>query len=133
MDDSDDDALEFEILTAALKMDQKQAQSLVESLATMLQTALPDAVTVTRGGWLLAKDKPVQELLVQFEDVHYKIVRGKSGSYDASQLKIARGIVLKTVNCDLDTCFKEILKGVSRQAGKNASARDALSKFVTGI
>ncbi len=132
MDEMDDPALAFETLAAALRLDQKQAKDLVESLATMLTLALPETVTVTRGGWLLSKEKPVQELLVKFDEFHYQILRERSGTYSARALKVVRGIALKSTDCDLDSCFADIVKEVSKLAGKNARTRESLSKFITG-
>lgn len=133
MDNSDDAALEFETLAAAMQLEQKQSKDLVESLATMLELSLPDNVTVTRGGWILSKQKPVQEMTVRFEEFHYQIIRDKSGSFSAKALKVVRGIALKSTDIELDQCFADILKGVSNLANKSARTRAALSKFVAGI
>src|SRR5215510_8785323 len=110
MDDLDD-PLMFETLAASLAMDRREARSLVESLATMLQGALPDNVTVQRGGWVFSKDKPVEDLLVRFDDMHYQISKQKSlSTYNAKSLKIVRGIALKSTDMELSECIAEIVK-----------------------
>lgn len=132
MDDSDDNGLEFETLAAALQLEKQEAKSLVENLAAMLTLSLPDAVTVTRGGWFLSKEKPITELMVRFDEFHYQIIREKSGVFTARALKVVRGIALKSTDIPLEQCFQDIVKEVSKLAGKNAQARSALNKFVRG-
>ncbi len=133
MDDDLDQPLMFETLAASLQLDRKEARSLVESLATMLQGALPDQVTVTRGGWMLSKDKPIEELLIKFDEMHYQTVKQKGGiSYSAKALKIVRGISLKSTELELDDCVSKIVEELTRMAERNSRMRIALNKFITG-
>ncbi|MBX9723837.1 MAG: hypothetical protein K2X81_20690 [Candidatus Obscuribacterales bacterium] len=133
MEEDLDDALMFETLAATLQLDRKEARSLVESLANMLQGALPEQVTITRGGWLMSKDKPVEELLVKFDATHYQIVKQKGGSaYSAKAMKIVRGIALKSTELELADCVSKIVEEVSVLAGKSSRMKMALNKFITG-
>ena len=129
----DDDPLMFETLAASLAMDRREARSLVESLATMLQGALPDNVTVQRGGWVFSKDKPVEDLLVRFDDTHYQISKTKNmTSYSAKSMKIVRGIALKSTELELSECISQIVKELTEIAAKNSRMKDALRNFVEG-
>lgn len=125
-------ALEFETLAAALKMDQKAAADMVEHLATMLSSCLPDAVEVKRGGWMLSKDKPVELMTIKFDDANYQISRTGNGRYTAKHLKMVRGVALKTTEMPFDKCFSEVVQQITKLAENNAAARQALNKFVIG-
>jgi hypothetical protein len=129
MDDFDA-ALNVDVLAASLRMDGKQSANMLEFLAQKLELALPENVTVKRGGWLLSKDKPVEEILVRFEDFHYQLVKGKHGPVGAKQLKIVRGVALKTNDVTMDEWISLVAKELSDLAAQNAQARDALGKMV---
>lgn len=131
MQDEYDDNLKFETLAAALNLGRSQQKDLVESLAHMMTLSLPDSVTVTRGGWILSKEKPISELTVRFDEFHYRISKEGSG-YTARVLKMVRGVALKTTELELEECFKQILDELTRLADKNSKTRDALQKFVSG-
>ena len=132
MQDELDDSLRFETLAAALNLGASQQKELVESLAQMISLSLPDSVTITRGGWFLSKDKPIEELTIRFDDYHYRIVKERA-SYTAKALKIVRGVALKTTELELEACFNEIINELTALAAKNDKAKDALQKFVSGL
>jgi hypothetical protein len=131
MEDDVNEALQFETLAAALKLGRAEEKDLVESLAHMLTLSLPDRTSITRGGWLLSREKPIQELTIRFEDFHYRVTKEGSG-YSAKALKIVRGVALKTTDMELEACFKSIIEELTNLADKNAKARDALQRFVSG-
>lgn len=133
-DDLDmDDPLMFQTLAASLQINQKESKTMVESLATMLQTAMPDRVDITRGGWFLSKEKPIEEMLVKFDEIHYQITKSKSSSnYEARALKIVRGIALKSSEIELEDCIKSIVQEVSAMSKKNSNMQDAIRKFISG-
>lgn len=127
--EEDNQSLEVDILAASLRLDGKQSQEALELLAKKLLLALPDNVTVTRGGWLLG-EKPVKEILVRFEDFHYQLVKEKQGPVISRQLKIVRGVALKTTDISYDEWTKLVAQEMAALAAANASARDALDKMV---
>jgi len=133
-DDLDlDDPLMFQTLAASLQINQRESKTLVESLATMLQTSMPDRVTITRGGWFLSKEKPIEDMLIKFDETHYQITKSKSSSnYEARALKIVRGSALKSNEIDLEVCIKKIIEEVSSMSKKNTQMQDALRKFISG-
>lgn len=133
MDDDLDQPLMFETLAASLEIDRREAKSLVESLAVMLQGALPDNVTITRGGWVFSKEKPIEDLLVKFDDTHFQITKMKgASSFSAKSMKIVRGIALKSTELELSDCIAQIVKELTELAEKNSRMKDALRKFVMG-
>ncbi|PZM83299.1 MAG: hypothetical protein DKT66_09065 [Candidatus Melainabacteria bacterium] len=132
MTDDFEQALAFETLAASLKMDQKAAADMVEQLARMLGSCLPDSVEVKRGGNIFSKEKPVEQMTIKFDDSHYQIVKVSNGRYSAKHLKIVRGVALKTTEMPFDKCFNEIVENLAKMAENNAAARMALNKFVLG-
>lgn len=132
MEDELDRALQVDVLIASLRMSQSQSRDLLEYLSNMLEDALPAITSVKRGGWLLSAKKPVEEVTVRFDDFHYQIVRKKNGSFSAVQMKIVRGVVLKNSEIPVDQCIDEIVAELAKLTEKNAEARMALNRFVTG-
>ena len=128
-DDWEDDSLKIDILATALRMDKSESKELVETLATRLQTILPESTTVERGGWILSGDRPVKKLLVRFDDVHLGLVKDKS-RVTATIMKIVRGVVLKTTEVSLDEWIKALATELSEASATNASMKKALSDFV---
>lgn len=127
-----DQALQMDVLAASLRSDALQSSDLLEQLVKMLEAAVPERVTVTRGGWFMSKVKPIEELLVKFDDLQYRIVKPKSGSIQATSMKLVRGVVLKTNDVSLEQCIEGILNQLKEVSEKNAQTRRALNKFVLG-
>ena len=98
----------------------------------MLQSSLPERTTVKRGGWFMSKVRPVEELSIQFEDVGYQITKSSYGTVSAKQKKIVRGVALKSAEVTVEDCVNSIVAELSELAKKNATTRQALSKFVSG-
>lgn len=131
-EDEFDQALKVDILAASLRSEHKQATELLEELSKMLQVAVPESTTIKRGGWFTSKDRPIEELLVKFEEVHYQIIKGKHNSFSARVSKLVRGVVLKTTETTLDKCIEGILSELTELAKGNSDARQALNRFVHG-
>ena len=132
LDDEFDQALKFDVLVASLRADKIQSTDMLESLAKMLQAAVPESTTISRGGWFMSKERPIEELSVKFDDYQYQISRGKHGSVTGRSLKLVRGVVLKTTDISVDKCIESILAELEKLAENNAEARRALNKIVLG-
>lgn len=128
----DDESLQMDVLAQMLKSDQRESADLVELLATLLQSSLPDKTKVTRGGWFMAKSHPVEELTIQFTDVGYMITKNKHGAVSVRQQKIVRNITLKSSDVTMEQCINDIVHQLTELSDKNAEMRTALSKFMTG-
>jgi len=128
-DDWEDESLKIDILASALHMDKLESKELVETLATRLQTILPDSTTVERGGWILSSDRPVKKLIVRFDDLHLGLVKDKS-RVTATSMKIVRGVVLKTSEVSLDDWIKTLATELNKASATNAGMKKALSDFV---
>jgi len=130
--DDFDQALKLDVLAASLRADTLQSTDLLEQLARMLQAAVPESVGISRSGWFLSKDRPIEELTVKFDEYQYQIVKQKHGTVTARSMKVVRGVVLKTTEIPVESCIEEILAELERMAAKNAQTRRALNKFVLG-
>jgi ATP-dependent Clp protease ATP-binding subunit ClpA len=131
MEENLDQALAVDVLAAALRMDHQESGDLLEFLAKKLEQSLPQNTTVTRGGWFLSKNHPVQEIMVRFEDYHYQIVR-EQHAVTAKVLKLVRGVVLKTTVIPVEQWTDEVAQQLAELAGRNGQTRIALNKFVLG-
>jgi hypothetical protein len=113
-------------------MNQSETKGSLEYLAGMLENAVPAITSIKRGGWLLSANKPIDELMVRFDDFHYRLVRQKHGSVIATEMKLVRGVVLKTSDIPVDQCIDSIVRQLVKLSESNAEARSALSRFMTG-
>ncbi|KGF71749.1 hypothetical protein DO97_15850 [Neosynechococcus sphagnicola sy1] len=132
MEEPLDQALAVDVLAAALQMDAQESGDLLEFLAKKLEQALPQSITITRRGRFLSNKKPVQEIVVRFDDYHYLIVREKQGFLTAKVMKLVRGVVLKTTIIPIEQWTEEIAQQLAILAARSGKTRTALSKFVLG-
>lgn len=131
MEDNLDQALEVDVLAAALTMDHKESSDLLEFLAQKLEQSLPQNTIVKRGGWFLSQKHPVEEITVRFDDYQYQITRDH-GSFTAKVMKLVRGVVLKTTQVSVDQWTNEVAQQLALLAQRNLQTRDALNKFILG-
>ena len=127
-----DQALQVDVLAASLRMEHQESGDLLEFLAKKLEQSLPQNTTVTRGGWFLSKDRPVQEITVRFNDYQYQILRERQGSLTAKVMKLVRGVVLKTTEIPVHQWTDEVAQQLAQLAESSAQTRRALNKFVIG-
>ncbi len=132
MQEDFDHGIQVEALAAALKMGKDEAKELLETLATRLLVIMPENTSVERGGWILSSDRPVRQLTVRFDDCHLQLVKEKTGTVTARNMKIVRGVVLKTTSLTVDEWIKALAAELAKSAQHNAQTRDALNKFVIG-
>jgi hypothetical protein len=130
MEDDLDQALQVDILAATLRMDHQESGDLLEFLAQKLEQ-FPQNTTVTRGGILFSKERPVKEIMVRFDQYHYQIMR-RNGSCTAKVMKLVRGVVLKTTEISVEQWTEEVAEQLTLLAQHNAQTRRALNKFVLG-
>ncbi len=133
MSDELNPAIQFEVLAARLKEDHGASVDLLEMLARMLESSYSGGTKVTRGGWFMSKERPVEELSVRFDEWQFQIIRAKHGTVNASSKKLVRGVALKTNEISLEQCIDEIIKEIVKLSEKNSQTRAALDKFITGL
>lgn len=131
-DNNFDDPLETDVLIAALRMDSAQNTDLLEGLASKLTSCMPENVSIKRGGWFISSNRPVVELVVNFDTCIMQLIRLKQGGLSARYQKLVKGVVLKTSEITVDEWFNNLATELTEQAKNNASTKNALSKFVAG-
>lgn len=129
MQNDSDQGLEVELLAASVKLDSNGARSALETLAKMLEAAVPERITVNRRGWFLSKERPISELSVKFDEFQYQLLV-ESGCVTARSMKLVRGVALKTNELSIEECIQAVLQELSALAARNASARAALEEFL---
>ncbi len=132
MEDELDKALQLDILASMLSSDKKQAKDHVETLSRILEATLPEHVKVKRGGMFFSKDRPLEELTVQFEETAYVLIVSKKGAVSARKQKFVRGISLSSVDMQVQECIDSIVQHLSETAAKSSAAREALARFISG-
>ncbi|MDZ4837734.1 MAG: hypothetical protein SGJ27_28445 [Candidatus Melainabacteria bacterium] len=125
-------AMQFEVLAANLKADHGASGDLLEHLAKMLESSYPGGTKITRGGWFMSSKRPVEDLIVRFDDYQFQITRHKHGSVTARSSKLVRGVALKNVDVSMEQCIEDVLKELVKLGEKNAATRSALDNFVSG-
>jgi hypothetical protein len=113
-------------LTKQYAADQR---ALLESLATMLESAFPNETVVVRKGGLFSKKTPAQ-IKVRFGEYSYNLEDTGRGPLRASQTKIVRGIALKTEEIPVEDWLVLLGEELEGHTRNHARAREALSKFV---
>jgi len=130
--DDYEEALQVDVLACSLQMDKSESGDLLEFLAAKLASALPEEVEITRGGWLLSAKKPVTELKVSLGEQGFQMIREKRGAITARQMKIVRGVVLKTEEVPVEKWVENLAQALAQMAEKNSRTKQALQKFVIG-
>lgn len=132
MADDYEQALQVDVIACSLQMDKSESGDLLEFLAAKLSSALPEETEITRGGWILSSKRPVVDLTVKLGEQGFQMQREKRGSITARQMKIVRGVVLKTEEVAVEQWVQNLAAALSLQAEKNSQTRQALQKFVIG-
>jgi hypothetical protein len=65
-------------------------------------------------------------------DVGFQMLREKKGAITARQMKIVRGVVLKTEEVDVEKWVQNLAAALAAMAEKNSRTKEALQKFVIG-
>jgi len=102
----------------------------LDSLAHMLERALPEHIHVTRRRSLFAKEQPVQELRLELGDARYTLESPKQGAPVARRALVKRGIVLRTEELPMPEWIEEVGIALEEYAQRNQQAATALRRFV---
>ena len=122
--------METDILAAQIRGGLKESEDLLEFLAKKFEGPLSHLMAVRRRGGLFAKNHPVEEIVLRFDERHFQINRDPHGFVSTSVLKVVRGIVLKSAGVEIDEWIHELVEELTRQAERSESFRTALSRFI---
>jgi hypothetical protein len=101
----------------------------LDTLAGMLESALPLSATVRRRRGLFA-DKGVQAVSVTLGEYTYGLENLLAGTIGATRSRTVRGIKLKTEALPLEEWLALLIEGLEEHARTNERARDALKAFL---
>jgi hypothetical protein len=101
----------------------------VNDLASMLQTTLPDAITLERRGGLFA-EKKISALKIQLGDYLYTLEVPARGPLAASRTKIVRGIKVKTETVAMEEWLSGLGAEVAAHAEDNLQTRETLQRML---
>ncbi|WP_144080422.1 hypothetical protein [Gloeobacter kilaueensis] len=123
-------SLEADVFAATLRMGLADTRDLLEFLAQKFELALPEQTTVRRGGWLFAREHPVEDLSLDFDEYQYQISRQGHALPVARIQKRVRGVVLKTTELPIEEWLSAVAAELARQAERSEITRRALDRFV---
>ncbi len=99
------------------------------SLATMLESALPQETQIERrGGWFAPK--VLHRITVQMGDNRYCLESPERGGLRATRTHFVRGIALKTEDVAVGEWLNELGAALDERAQSSRATREALGKFV---
>ncbi len=124
-----DQALEVDVLAAALSLDRTASGDLLTLLAQKLTGSLPRNTQVKRG---LLGLGAVQSVTIVFEDCQYEISRDQYGSVVAKSIDIVRGIKIKTTQISTAEWSQAVAQTLAQKSAQNAEVRDGLNRFILG-
>jgi hypothetical protein len=129
MENNYDQALEVDVLAAALSLDRKDSGDILELLARKFQGSLPQNTKVERK---LLGLGAIASVTLCFDDYHYQISRERYGAIAAKTIKIIRGVKIKTTEIPTTEWSLAVAQALARMAANNAQFKDSLSKFILG-
>jgi hypothetical protein len=129
MENNLDQALEVDVLAAALSLDRRDSGDILELLARKLQGSLPQNTQIKRK---LLGLGAIESITLCFDDYHYQISRERYGSIVARTIQVIRGISIKTTEISTEAWSLAVAQALARMAANNAQFNDALSKFIRG-
>lgn len=120
------DGRDFEELAGALRADARDLKTFLEVLAAKLESALPEATRVERGGLF---SKRVRRVSVDLGEHRYELA-AEGDRLSPSRSNAVRGIVLKREPLALDEWIAELSRELSVAAQRSERARLALERLL---
>ena len=125
----DDPIVQMGVAANLARMYASDQRGFLENLAAMLESVLPEHVTVERRGGLFS-DKRIRAVRIQFGDHIYSVEASAQGAISADRTKVVRGIKLKTEPLSIEDWLERVCAELSRHADANLAARDAIKRFL---
>jgi hypothetical protein len=129
MSPSADDPLSASTIAAGLLKDYAgDRQMFLDLLARHLEEAVPEQLTVKRGGGLFARSRPIQAIEVDLGDDRFALTVGPRGTLAATRTRVSRGIALRTEELDVEAWLNQLASALHEFAQTHAGAMDALRR-----
>ncbi len=107
----------------------EDTRDFLETLVVLLQSALPGAIKIERGGAFWAKIRPVKSLEIEVGDETF-LLRSTSGQLHPQITRRVRGVAIKTEEVIVETWIERLSVRLSARAGQNRAAREALEQWI---
>jgi hypothetical protein len=121
----------LELLAASLRADAGDLDAFVEGLATKLEEAVPDRVTVKRKRQGMMGPKLVAEIAVDAGGE--RLIMLRSGAVvQTRRARLSGGIVLKTEELSTDEWIDALGAALAVEASRSDTTRRALERLLTG-
>ena len=117
----------MDLLAAALRADMHDLHLWLGALATKLAGALPDHVTIQRGGFL--GNGPIVGLTADLGQFRF-ILRQEHHQLVAERTHVVRGIALKTEPVPLDAWIDDLTATLTVLAATSARERAAIDRLL---
>jgi hypothetical protein len=121
--------LRFGVAAALSRQYAADQRRFLESLAQMLEQALPGEVRVIRRGGLFFWQRPVREIRVTLGDHRYALEDPGRSPLTARRTLTKRGIVLNTQDLPVDAWIQELCGELEERARHNRSICQALKRL----
>jgi hypothetical protein len=129
MPPSADDPLSASTIAAGLLKEYAgDRQLFLNLLARHLEDAVPDQLTVKRGGGLFARSRPIEAVEVDLGDDRFTLAMGRRGPLAATRTRVVRGIALRTDELAVEEWLDQLATALSEFAQTHAGAMDALRR-----
>ena len=123
------DWVKFGVAATLSKQYASDQRSFLESLAKMLESAMPAETEIFKKGGLFSK-KSVSKITVSLGEYRLSLEDLGHGPLIASRVRVVRGIALKTENLPIEDWVAELSETVDERARTNRAAQEALTKFM---
>jgi len=127
---AEEDWLRFGVAALLSRTYAADQRHFLQSLATLLEEALPGRVEVERGGGLFARNRPVREVRVSLGDFRYTLRDAGHGPLVGARTLVKHGIALRTESLSLDAWFAAFGEAVDAYAREHEAAAGALRRFL---
>ena len=125
-------APDIDLLLASLRADSADTHAFMQALAARLDGALPGRVTVERGGGLFSRGKTARKIELDAGDHRYTIEDAGHGRLQARQVRVVRGVALKTDDLPVDSWLAELARDLAEEAEASGRGREALERLLLG-
>ena len=129
MIDDIDQALNVDVLAAALSLEQRGAGNLLELLARKFSNGLPQNAKIRRR-WLGLGS--IRSVTLCFDDREYQVSREKYGAIATRSAQVVRGITIKTTDLSMAEWRQAVAEVLAEKAALNADVRESLNRFILG-
>ncbi len=120
--------VKFGVAAALSQQYAADQRSFLETLVTLLESAMKDESEIVRRGGFFSK-KTVQRILLTLGEDRYTLEDTGRGPLQATRARVVRGIALKTEPISVDEWVTALSAHIDERAKTNQAARDALARL----